>query len=366
MSARTICILLTDSLAVLKNKGEVKRAYYNPDDFFQKVCFLQYSHDAVPADAASLFCGAAQYRVVELGPVNFFNAIFQLIRTYAAVRAVRPSLLRAYDPSVRGVFCVLCSRLLRIPSVISLHSHLDEQRKFDRRISLRVRMIFEAVSVRFADMVICVSAYVREYAVKYGARRTEIVYNGVDLTAFGTGARRDLFGRTTVLCVARMEHPKYQECLIRAMKGVDADLVLIGSGARTSLFVRLIAELRLEHKVKIIPAVPHSGLADYYASSKIFAIPTHFEGFCIPLIEAMSLGIPVVASDIPPVREVLHGCGVLSRNTPEDFSRNINMLLSDQSLYARMSGSGMERARDFDMARVQREQAWIYEKLLAQ
>lgn len=92
------------------------------------------------------------------------------------------------------------------------------------------------------------------------------------------------------------------------------------------------------------------------------------ESFGIILIEAMSAGAPVVASDIEAFRSVLRGgaCGALFANAdPPSLATTIDAVLSDPGLRARLRASGLERAREFDWSRVASEIINVYETVVA-
>ncbi|MBL7196541.1 MAG: glycosyltransferase family 4 protein [Candidatus Omnitrophica bacterium] len=364
MGERSVCIILTDSLKSFAEKGEIKKNYYNPDNFFSKVYFITSSNNEADAECLKTVSGEADARIYFAGKITAFNFPVIFFRIYRIVKKIRPSIIRAYDPSARGFFSTVIGKLLNIPVVISLHAELDNQRAYDKRLSLKIRKIFERYSISHADMVICVTDFVRQYAIRYGATNTAVIYNGVNLAQFNTLPKFKLFKNETILCVGRLQNHKYQKCLIRAVVGLKAELALIGSGPEYKRLLRLAEELNIKDKVHFIATVPHNQIQNYYASAKIFAIATFYEGFCIPVIEAMAAGIPVVASDIPSIREITADAGLLANNTPEDFHNKIARLLKDPGLCESLGKKGKERAVVFDMAVNERKQAEVYKNLL--
>ena len=88
--------------------------------------------------------------------------------------------------------------------------------------------------------------------------------------------------------------------------GLPYDLVLVGPGtdAEVVRFEALVARLGLGHRVRHLGWVGDDVLTDLYAGAAAVAVPSMHEGYGLPVLEAMAAGVPVVASDIPAVREI--------------------------------------------------------------
>lgn len=119
------------------------------------------------------------------------------------------------------------------------------------------------------------------------------------------GLDQDAF---VVLNVGRCEFQKGQTTLLEAVAGgrlpENTMLVVAGrAGAETPALERLVAEHGLESRVRFLGHV--DGVADLLAAADVFAFPSRFEGLGGAVLEAMALQVPVVATDIPALREVL-------------------------------------------------------------
>lgn len=361
---RSVCVILTDPLKAFIKKGEIKKNYYNPAGFFDKIYYVSFAEIDADSREVKILGGDAEAQMYPLGRMTAFNAIIKFVQLIKLIKKLRPSVIRAYDPSARGLMAGLAGRLLKIPVVISIHAEMDDQRSHDGRLSFKVRILLEAISIRLADAVICVTDYVRAYALRYGARNAVTVYNGVELERFERPVTRDLFKKDTVLCVGRLDKQKYQECIIRAVASLGVDMVFIGDGSERDRLLRLAEEVGGKDRIRFISSVPHGQIQDYYASAKVFAIATHYEGFCIPIIEAMSSGVPIVASRIPPIEEILGDAGLLAENRPEDFRDKIEALLRGGSVRNNMVENGRRRARIFDIQANEEKQVSVYESVL--
>jgi len=352
---KKLLVILTDPLSVYLKKGEIKRRYYNPGNLFSEVHFVSpASHDVAPSDVQSLV-GDAHLVVHPLGASYYWTALLPFGRLASVIRRINPDVVRAYDPGVRGTLAVLWAHRLGIPSVVSIHIDPDEQRRVERRPIHQLRRLFERYALPRADAIICVTRYVEAYARRYATKDVSVIYNRVYSDEFISPSRQhpvqqDRSRQVTILSVGRLVPQKYQECLIRAVRelGLDARLVLIGDGELREPLERLVSELGMDGQVTFCRAVPHAEIARQYAEADIFAIATHHEGFCIPVLEAMAAGLPVVASRIGPIEEIVGDAGFLVDNYPAAFAAALDPLVKDASLRHAMGMRAAERARTMD------------------
>lgn len=146
--------------------------------------------------------------------------------------------------------------------------------------------------------------------------RLEWVPNGVDVDDFplGAGAREGL------LCVGRLVPYKGVDTLLRAMPRVHAEtgarLTIVGDGPEAAR-LRALAR-QLDAPVAFAGRLPRAHLADAYARARVCVLPSANgqEAFGITLLESMAAGTPVVASDLPGVREVARLAGLTAK--PQD------------------------------------------------
>lgn len=144
--------------------------------------------------------------------------------------------------------------------------------------------------------------------------------------------------------------------LVRAFARVaavrDVQLVLTGGVARMEGIVRFVAaQLGVGDRVRRLGRIPRAELDDLYRAATALVFPSRFEGFGIPVLEAMSRGCPVIAADVTALPEVVGGAGVLvSPDDPEAWARAMIDLLDHPGLGERLRAAGLARAADFDSA----------------
>lgn len=167
-------------------------------------------------------------------------------------------------------------------------------------------------------------------------------------------ARYRLDGARVVLCVAAKRPHKNQEVLIRALRQLDSDIVLVLAGHPEPYDRRLreiAVEEGVEDRVRFADYVSDEDLDTLYLMASCVAFPSLSEGFGIPVVEAMQRAVPVVASDIPVLREV-GGDAVryFDPRSPEEAAARITGTLGDRSLgemgAARAAGFTWEAAAE--------------------
>jgi glycosyltransferase involved in cell wall biosynthesis len=148
---------------------------------------------------------------------------------------------------------------------------------------------------------------------------------------------------------------KNHELLLRAFALVhearpDALLVLTGGEAHSEpRLVALARELRISDAVRRTGRIPARDVDVLYRGAVALAFPSLYEGFGIPVLEAMSRGCPVLAARATALPEVVGDAGLLlPPDDPERWSEAMVRVLEDDELRDRLIGAGQRRAREYD------------------
>jgi glycosyltransferase involved in cell wall biosynthesis len=144
-------------------------------------------------------------------------------------------------------------------------------------------------------------------------------------------------------------------------------LVLIGGKGwlYEEIFDRAEA-LDLSEHVHFLHGVPDGHLPGLYNAASVLTAPSFYEGFGLPVLEAMSCGTPVVAANRASLPEVLGDAGhLVDPERPEEMAEALTRVLTEHSERERMRKSGLERAKAFSWERVARETRAVYQEVLS-
>jgi len=159
-------------------------------------------------------------------------------------------------------------------------------------------------------------------------------------------------GGRFILAVGSLEPRKGHEVLLRAvaMAGLqDVKLVFAGPTAGRAATLRSLArELGLGERLRILGRVDDRVLSGLYRDAALLCLPSLGEGFGLPVLEALGAGLPVVASDLPAIREVAGEAAVLvPPGRPDTLAGVLRRVLGDPRLAARLRELGPARASSF-------------------
>jgi glycosyltransferase involved in cell wall biosynthesis len=174
-----------------------------------------------------------------------------------------------------------------------------------------------------------------------------------------------------VLYLGTLQPRKNVETLVRAYallreRGSD-DHVLVLAGPRGWQYepiYELVHQLGLSASVKLPGFVPDDQQALWYSSAAVFAFPSRYEGFGLPLLEAMACGAPVVSSSASSLPEVVGDAGLLVDPADvEGWTSALCQLLEDEPRRRELSAAGQARARRFSWRRLALETVQVYREV---
>jgi glycosyltransferase involved in cell wall biosynthesis len=177
-----------------------------------------------------------------------------------------------------------------------------------------------------------------------------------------------------ILFVSTIEPRKNIPTLLRAFRRLrdnyksQATLVIAGHrGWLVEEVDAVIEELQLGNTVRCLGGVPNEELVFLYNAAKLFVLPSFYEGFGLPPLEAMACGTPVIVSDTSSLPEVVGDAGWLVH--PEDvegLTVAMYRILSDENLRREMRAKGLKRAATFSWERAARQTIQVYRKVAEQ
>ena len=175
-----------------------------------------------------------------------------------------------------------------------------------------------------------------------------------------------------ILFVSTIEPRKNISGLLRAYARLRHEMpdppLLVVAGAKGWLYEAIFGlykELELGESVRWLGPVQGDDLPVLYSGAEVFCLPSFYEGFGLPPLEAMACGTPVVVSDRASLPEVVGDAGLyVTPEEPETITEALLRVLTDPELAADLRERGLARVEQFSWGRAARETLAVYEQTL--
>ena len=225
------------------------------------------------------------------------------------------------------------------------------------------------------DRVVCVSdgaAAELEYWIPAISDRLRVISNGIDLDGFSSAKIFNDKDHTVILSVGRLTEAKNYHTAIKAFSilhsssRTELKYVIAGSGNLESELKELAAELGVFSNIEFPGDV--KDIPDLMHGADIFFMPSAREGFGIAAVEAMASGLPVVASDVPGIGDVVGrdgSCGTLvNPHSPREMAEALSNLIDNQDSARKMGLCGLKRVSLFNIESTIDEYLRLFSKVL--
>lgn len=235
------------------------------------------------------------------------------------------------------------------PSVTVFH---DMQHKvhpeYFRRFDLPFWRLLLWTSARRSRGLIAVSQATRDDLRHYYGVDATVIHHGVEPAFFEIAVRRD--PKDYLLCISTLHPHKNLERLLRVHAAMNDAPELVITGLRG--FAAEPLEKAAGPRVRFTGWVSREEVYELLRCARAFIYPSLFEGFGMPVLEAMAAGVPVACSDIRPLREIADGMSVFfDPHSDAEMRKAIERVLQDLSLVERAT----EHARTFTWEKAARE-----------
>ncbi|MBJ7339124.1 glycosyltransferase family 1 protein [Mycolicibacterium sp.] len=291
----------------------------------------------------------------------------------------------AYPSAIRragcDVFLGLCNTLpplLNIPSAVVIQStqfqFVPEAYGFLQRHYLRLGV---ASAVRAADAVITVSEHSRQDVIGWlgtDPRKVTSVLHGVFFSSTEVNRPVPTAERPYILCVSAFYPYKNLFRLIEAfsiLKGaaLPHELVIVGGDTPGVTRADLLAHARalgVEDAVRLPGRVSQDELEEFYRGADVFVMPSLYETFGLPVLEAMALGCPVVAARASSLPEVAGDAAELvDPLSPDSIAHGLAAVITSPSRRAELVGLGRERVTEFSWEKAAKQTVEVLETVAA-
>lgn len=220
------------------------------------------------------------------------------------------------------------------------------------------------------DFAICDSEYNKEELDDLGYRETAVLPIVFDKSEYlDTTPSQEIVDRysdgvTNILFVGRIAPNKKQEDIIRSFHlynkyiNPKSRLFLVGAVVDTEKYKTALDDFISANKTKNVYFSGHVSFPDilaYYKTADLFLCESEHEGFCVPLLEAMTFDVPILAYNSCAVPYTMGNSGmVFTEKNHAVVAELINLILTDEKIRSKMISSQRERLSDFDIEKTKK------------
>lgn len=296
-----------------------------------------YNDDLMQAGIESIACEHLQKQINPLADGKSLRYILNVVNLF------KPDLIAAHS-SKTGILGRLASQMTKIPCVFTAHGW-----SFTTGIPEPNRTVyrwFEKLTAALATKIICVSEYDRQIGLKAGMDSQQLVtvHNGMKDVPINLRANVTQCQPIKVAMIARFDRQKDHATLIEAFKDLNAELLLVGDGPSLSKIRQRVDGLGISHKVSFLGF--RRDVAQILAQVQIYALISHWEGLPCTIIEAMRAGLPVIASDVGGIKEIVidrHTGYVVPRGNVEILRQKLSYLINHEQARISMGIIGRQK-----------------------
>lgn len=273
-------------------------------------------------------------------------------------------------------------RFSHIPQVVTIFdlSFLHFPQYFKRRDLLQLTR-WTKYSVYNANAILTISESSKNDIIKaYNISKDKIFvtypgYNGKIFKPQGEGRttlvkKKYKIGDSYIIYIGTLQPRKNIPALVRVFKRLskkEKNLQLVIVGKKGWLYQSIFEEVRnlkMQQKVIFTDFLPEEDMPPLLSGAKVYVLPSLYEGFGIPVVEAMACGTPVAVSDVSSLPEVVGDAGLLFDPRDENgMAAQIERVIKDDDLARRLSKKGLERAQKFSWRKAAEQTLKVLERV---
>lgn len=299
--------------------------------------------------------------------LNPLNVVRSYLEIKKIIKKIAPDLVHCHS-SVAGFLGRLVVRN-KIPTVFTAHGW-----GFNTRVPFFqkwVAIVAEKIVSRYAKKIICVSLFVKNLGLRYciaPEEKFKLIYNGIETRKMGE--KKD--GVCNIIFIGRLAAPKQPLLLLEAVKNLDKQIQqhvhvdIVGDGPQKEALEKFINEYDLSSRVTLCGELKRDDVFARLCTSDVFVLLSEWEGFPLSILEAMSVGLPVIVSDVGGISEgVQDGVNgfLLKERTVGDLTDYLTILVKNKELRKKMGDNAHYSVKKFSVDTMLSQTEKVYRDL---
>jgi glycosyltransferase involved in cell wall biosynthesis len=291
---------------------------------------------------------------IPLIKIRIFGALFHWRAIIRTLRKIEPDLVHAQS-LISGMPALISKKMLKIPYIVWGQGS-------DVYLPNGLVKLTSKTVIKNADSAIALTEDMKRVMQDIYNRDIAVVPNGIELGVNVEKPHVRILEETykRILFVGRLHPVKGVRYLIQAMQLIheshpETKLILVGDGEERDYLEDLTDHLGIRECVDFVGEVPHERIIDYLDHADVFVLSSLSESFGIVLLEAMACGLPIVATRVGGIPEIIED-GVngylVNPGDYQELSERIQLLLRDEASTAEMSKNNRQKATGYSWEQV--------------
>jgi glycosyltransferase involved in cell wall biosynthesis len=290
--------------------------------------------------------------------------IFGFLNLIKILKKENPDIVHAHLFGA-DFFGVLAAKLVGIKNIVSTEHNLNYQENW-------LKKILKKWSLNFTKNIVAVSGAVKTYAIAVGipAEKIRVIYNGVETEKFLDLTRKyEKKNKITIGSLGRLTEQKGFDFLIEVLailKDKKINCLLAGEGEDRGKLEKQIKKVGLSERVKLLGWQKNT--KEFFDSLDIFILPSRWEGFGLAILEAGLAGLPVIASRVDGIKEIIEDKvdGLLfKKENVEELAEKIRYLTDNPEERKKLGVRLQNKAKEkFSIKKIVKDYENLYLELL--
>jgi glycosyltransferase involved in cell wall biosynthesis len=302
--------------------------------------------------------------------LNPFNVLKSYKQIKKIIADVQPDIVHCHS-SVAGFLGRMAVRN-KIPTLFTAHGW-----GFNIGVSFFqkwIAIISEKIVSKYTSNIICVSRFVKDLGIRYNIapeEKFEVIYNGIELKV--ESRKPAVNSKIKIIFVGRLAEPKDPLMLVKAYKELSdklkekIEINIIGDGPKKNELELFLEENDLG-QIHLLGSLPRNQVFDMMSTSHIFVLISKYEGLPMTILEAMSMGLAIIASDVGGIKEAVkdgENGVLLKNNSVEELKKALECLVTDHSFREKMGEASRKKVlEEFSLEKMLNENQKSYNKIL--
>jgi len=261
--------------------------------------------------------------------------------------------------------------LLKKPSIVTIHDLIPLTISWERKKIFNIYFKFMMKIALRSSHLIAISNSTKKDLIKLfniAENKISVIQLGVNNKKFYPLKDKGKNKKFIIGYLGGFGKRKNIEYILKIANEFKNDKKIIfkiaGKGPKLNNLVRLKKEMKLDN-IEFVGFISDENLNEFYNSLDLFLFPSLYEGFGLPVLEAMACGIPVMISNISSLPEIAGDAGILiNLRKAEETIEKIKELIKNKKKLKRLSQKSIKRAKEFNWEKTAKETIKVYKKVI--